>query len=65
MKINTEKIIAELQRTGMSLVELGEKMDPPGSKWAAWYIIHHGKTFRAIERIAKPMNFDAKDLILS
>ena len=65
MKINTKKIIDELERTGTSLAELGMKMDPPASKWAVWHTIHNAKSFRPIEIIAKALNFDAKDLILS
>ena len=65
MKINTKKIIDELERTGTSLAELGMKMEPPASKWAVWHTIHHGKNLRSIERIARALNFDAKDLILS
>ena len=64
MKINSEKIMNELQRIGMSLAELGSQMDPPASKWAVWYLIHNGKNFNSVERIAKTLNFDAKDLII-
>uniref|UniRef100_A0A6H2A0Z7 Uncharacterized protein n=1 Tax=viral metagenome TaxID=1070528 RepID=A0A6H2A0Z7_9ZZZZ len=64
MKINTQKILKEIGRLDLSLDELGKRIDPPMSKWALWYLIHNGKTLNRIERIAKALELDPKDLII-
>jgi len=65
MKINTEKIKKEVERLGITLTALGEMMEPPASLATLSYLIHHGKNFSSIERVAKALHLDPKDLILS
>ena len=65
MKINTQKILAEVNRLGITLTDVGARMKPPATKAALSYLIHNGKNFSSIERIAKALNLDPKDLIIS
>lgn len=64
MKINTLKIKAEMKRVGLTLDELGQRMDPPITREAVRQIIERGKTFRTVENIATVLNLDPKDLIV-
>jgi hypothetical protein len=64
MKINTEKIIKEMGRLQIGLAELGQRFDPPKTKYATWYIIHHAKTMSIIDEIGKALDMEGKDLII-
>jgi len=63
MKINTTKIKAEMKRTGKTLEALGKSMKPKASRQGAWYLIRYAKGLRQIEKIAKALDMNARDLI--
>jgi len=49
---------------GLTLDELGQRMDPQVTREAVRQIIEKGKTFRTVENIATVLNLDPKDLII-
>jgi len=63
MKINTQKIKKEMARTGLSLEGLASRISPVPSRQGVWYMIHRAKGLHTIEKIAKALDMDAKDLI--
>jgi len=64
MKINTKKIQKEMKRVGMTLEVLGNLLDPKTDRKGAWYLVHHAKEIRSVNRIARALDVDAKDLLL-
>lgn len=65
MRINTQKIIKEKQRLRLSYAKLAKTCKPPfKSAQACHAAVYNGCSLRNIERIAKALNFDPRDLIL-
>jgi hypothetical protein len=63
MKINTKKIKQELKRNRWTLEEFANKFTPKQTRQGAWYLIRHAKNLRSIEKIAKVLDIDPKDLL--
>jgi chromosome condensin MukBEF ATPase and DNA-binding subunit MukB len=64
MKINTKKIRVEMERVGMTMEDLGKLLEPPRTRQGASFIVQHGKSFSAVEQLAKVLYLDPKDLII-
>lgn len=65
MRINTNKIVKEKQRLGLSYAKLAKICKPPfKSAQACYTAVHDGCSLRNIERLAKALDFEPKDLIL-
>jgi len=63
MKVNTKKIQSEMKRVGINLTQLGERFDPPKSKHATWYIVHHAQKMSTLDRIGEALNINGRELI--
>jgi hypothetical protein len=64
MRVNKQKIESEMKRLDITLEELGTMMTPKMSRRATWYMVSRSKSFRPIQRIAKALQLDPKDLII-
>ena len=62
MQIKTDKIIREMKRLGISYTELA-KMLGGISRQGAWHLVHNAKHLKSIEKIAKSLGIDGRDLI--
>ena len=65
MKVDTEKIQFPMKEQELTLQSLGRRMRPRRSKEAIWFMIHRSKSFKPVERVAKALHVDPKDLIKS
>ena len=63
MKVNTKKVQSEMKRVGINLKQLGQRLAPPKTKHATWYIIHHAKKMATIDSIGEALNIDGRDLL--
>jgi len=61
MKINTLKIRREMQRLEITYGKLGFRMGM--SRQAAWSLIRNAEQMRSVEKIARALDMDAKDLL--
>jgi len=64
MRINTKKIKAEMARMDLTLEGLAARIKPPPTRQGVCYMIHSGKNLRTIEKIARALGMDPKDLII-
>lgn len=64
MKLNRKKILFELDRLGWKHKDYAERLGV--SKALLSFYLRPGrvKTFRVVEKLAKPLNINPKDLIL-
>jgi len=64
MRLHTEKIEKELARLGMSKYQLGKKMGV-NRQWIYQVLSrkYKGTTLKTVDKIAKALDFDPKDLI--
>ena len=65
MRINTKKIKAEMARMDLTLGELAARIKPPPTRQGAWYMIYQAQSLRTIEKLARALGIDPKDLIIS
>ena len=65
MELNKDKINKELKRLGWSKYKLGEKMGV-NRQWIYQLMDrkYNGVTLKTIDKIAKALDFDPKDLIV-
>ena len=65
MELNIQKIESELTRIGWTKYRLGKEMGV-NRQWIYQVLSakYNGVTLRTIEKIAKALNFDPKDLII-
>ena len=63
MKLNVTKIRLELERLHWSQSELGRRMGE-SKQWVWWVLNTNGNhTFQTVEKLAKVLGLDPKDLI--
>lgn len=61
MRIHTEKIIREMERLGITYDKLGARMGI--TRQAAWSLIRNAEQMKSIEKIAKALDVNARDIL--
>ena len=62
MKLNTKKIMAELKRLDWNYVKLAKEMGI--SRQLVHYYLHSAPSIVKVEKLAKALNIDSKDLLI-
>lgn len=62
MKLNVKKINFELDRLGWSRVEYARRLGM-SKQLLTYHLRHYVKSLTVVERLAKPLNLDPKDLL--
>jgi hypothetical protein len=63
MQINTAKIKAEMDRLGLTYRDIGNRMRPRLGSQAVWYLVHHACNLNSIDKIARALDMNGRDLI--
>jgi hypothetical protein len=63
MKLNVKKINFELNRLGWNRTEYARQLKM-SKQLLTYHLRHHVKSLTIVERLAKPLNLDPKDLLI-